>query len=111
MCSICFIDAGWFNADENVSESHKEVKTSQPENKSGTGGSSARKRKKDKKQVCEFVSRSQPHTDLSLFSISFFQSSNLRLCVSENLIILVMVPNLIFEVLCSFRAWRRVPHK
>lgn len=113
MCSItlCVSDTELLIADENASESHKEVKVSQPEKKSETDGSSARKRKKDKKQVCEFFDHSQPHTHLSLFSISFFPYSNFRLCVNENLIILLMVPNLIFEVLCSFHAWRRVHHK
>lgn len=67
-------------------------------------------KKTKNRYVCALVtSTTYPHFyRLSLFSISF---SNLRFHVNENLIIILTVPNLIFEVLCSFRAWRRVRHK
>lgn len=49
----------WFNADEETSESRKEVEPKEQGKKTGTDGSSARKRKKDKKQVCLCP---RPHT-------------------------------------------------
>lgn len=70
----CFHSLFELFAGEDPPESHKEVQSKEPEKKAGTEGSSARKRKKDKKQVmCAHVCSNQLFA-VRLFSLSFSHS-------------------------------------